>query len=59
MTPEDRASKREAAVQGMIARGYSRERAEEILGSVSSALFGPGGRFAPAPSGSDDTNGGE
>lgn len=48
MTPEERAEKREAAVQGMIAKGYTRERAEELLGMVGKALFalfGPNGRF--------------
>lgn len=42
-----KAKKREAAIQGMVARGYTRERAEEVLGKVARALFGPGGRFAP------------
>ena len=46
MTPDERAAKREAAVQGMVARGYSRERAEEILAHVGRTLFGPGGPFA-------------
>lgn len=45
MTPEERAQKREAAVQGMIAKGYTRERAEELLADIGRTLFGPGGRF--------------
>lgn len=47
LTPEERAAKREAAVQGMVAKGYTRERAEEVLGMVSGALFAPGKRFGP------------
>lgn len=46
MTPEEKAAKREAAIQGMVDRGYSRERAEELIGLVAKTLFGPGGRFA-------------
>lgn len=47
MSPEEKAAARETAVQGLIARGYTRERAEAVLGMVSKALFGPGGTFAP------------
>jgi hypothetical protein len=46
MTPEERAEKREAVIQGMVAKGHTRERAEELIGSMTKALFGPGGRFA-------------
>jgi DNA polymerase III alpha subunit len=46
MTPEERAEKREVMVQGMVAKGHSRERAEQLLDMVGRALFGPGGRFA-------------
>jgi hypothetical protein len=46
MTPEERAEKREAVIQGMVAKGHTRERAEELVGTVAKALFGPGGRFA-------------
>ena len=46
MSPEQRARKREEVVLAMVAKGHSRERAEEILGTVTSALFGPNGRFA-------------
>lgn len=50
MTPEERAAKREAVIQGMVDKGHSRERAEELIGIVTKTLFGPGGRFAaPAP----------
>jgi hypothetical protein len=45
MSPEERAAKREAVIQGMIAKGHSRERAEEIVGHIAKTLFGPGGRF--------------
>ena len=45
MSPEERAAKREAAVQGMVAKGYTRERAEELLDMVAKALFGPGKPF--------------
>lgn len=54
MTPEERAAKREAAVQGMIAKGYSRDRAEALIQMVAAALFGPGGRFER-----DEREGGE
>lgn len=47
MTPEEKAEKREAAIQGMISRGYSREKAEEAINRVARVLFGPGGPFAP------------
>lgn len=46
MTPEERAAKREAVIEGMVAKGYTRERAEEVIGAMTKALFGPGGRFA-------------
>ncbi len=46
MTPEERAEKREAAVQGMIAKGYTRERAEALLFDIGRVLFAPNGRFA-------------
>lgn len=46
VTPEERAEKREAVIQGMIARGYDRERAEELVDLIAKTLFGPGGRFA-------------
>lgn len=46
MTNEERAEKREAVIQGMVAKGYTRERAEELIGSITGALFGPSGRFA-------------
>jgi hypothetical protein len=46
MTPEERAEKREGVIQGMVAKGYTRERAEELVGTITKALFGPGGRFA-------------
>lgn len=46
MTPEERAEKREAAIAGMVAKGYTRERAEEVVGTVAKALFAPGGRLA-------------
>lgn len=46
MTPEERAEKREAAVQAMINKGYTRERAEELLALVGRTLFGPGGAFS-------------
>lgn len=49
MTPEERAAKREAVIVGMVAKGYTRERAEEIVGNITRALFAPGGRFAPPP----------
>ena len=51
MTPEERAARRGAVMEGMIAKGYTRERAEEALGLVAKVLFGPGGRFSkdPAP----------
>lgn len=45
MTPEEKAEKREAAIQGLVDKGYSRERAEELIGSVTRALFGPKGFF--------------
>lgn len=45
MTPEEKAAKREAIVQGLVDKGYSRERAEELIGLVNKALFAPGGRF--------------
>lgn len=48
LTPKERAAKREAIIQGMMAKGYSRERSEEIIGHVAKTLFGPGGRFAKA-----------
>ncbi len=46
MTAEEAAAKREAAIEGMVAKGYTRERAEELLGLIGKTLFGPGGRFA-------------
>lgn len=46
MTPEEKAAKREAVIAGMVARGYTRERAEELIGQITKTLFGPGGRFA-------------
>lgn len=46
VTPEERAAKREAVIQGMVDKGYTRERAEEIVGTITRTLFGPGGRFA-------------
>lgn len=46
MTPEERAEKREAVIAGMVAKGYARDRAEEVVGLIAKALFGPGGRFA-------------
>lgn len=49
MTPEERAEKREAVIAGMVAKGYTRERAEEVIGMVAKTLFGPGGRFAELP----------
>lgn len=45
MTPEERAAKREAAIEGMVAKGYTRERAEEVIGHIAKTLFGPDGRF--------------
>ena len=41
MTPQEVAAKREAAVQAMIAKGYTRERAEHLLFDVvGKAMFG-------------------
>ena len=48
MTPEERATKREEYVQAMIAKGYTRERAEELQALITTTLFGPGGRFERA-----------
>lgn len=45
MSPEEKAEKREQVIQGMIAKGHSRERAEEVIGLIAKTLFGPGGRF--------------
>ncbi|HSV40030.1 MAG TPA: hypothetical protein VLI04_14825 [Nocardioidaceae bacterium] len=45
MTPEERAEKREAAIAGMVAKGHTRESAEELIGDITKTLFGPGGRF--------------
>lgn len=42
----ERATKREAAIEGMVAKGYTRERAEELFDLIGRTLFGPGGRFA-------------
>ena len=49
MTPEEKAAKREAVIEGMVAKGYTRERAEEVIGLITKPLFGPGGRFSDAP----------
>jgi hypothetical protein len=56
MSAEDRAEKREAVIAGMVAKGYSRERAEEVIGLVTDALFGPGGRFAPTTTDEGDAD---
>lgn len=49
MTPKERAAKREAVIEGMVAKGHTRERAEEVVGLIAKTLFGPGGRFATQP----------
>lgn len=46
MTPEEKATKRQAMIDGMVAKGYTPERAEEVIDHVAKTLFGPGGRFA-------------
>lgn len=46
MTPEEKAAHREAVIQGMVNKGHTRERAEELIGIITKTLFGPGGRFA-------------
>lgn len=47
---EEREAKREAAVQGLIDKGYTRERAVELIELVAGALFAPGKRFGrPLP----------
>ena len=45
MTPEEKVAKREAVIQGMVDKGHTRERAEELVDSIAKTLFGPGGRF--------------
>ena len=45
LTSDQKAEKREAAIAGMVAKGYTRERAEELIGLVAGALFAPGKRF--------------
>jgi hypothetical protein len=47
MTPEERAEKREAMIQGMVDKGHTPERAEELIDMVAAALFAPGKRFGP------------
>ena len=50
MTPEERTERREAAVRGLIDRGYTRERSEELIAMIAGALFAPGKRFGrPLP----------
>lgn len=41
----DDSARREAAIQAMIDKGHTRERAEAVFGLINKALFGPGGRF--------------
>ena len=45
VTAEERAAKREAAIQGMVDKGHTRERAEELIDMIAAALFAPGKRF--------------
>ncbi|GAA1138577.1 hypothetical protein [Nocardioides aquiterrae] len=59
MTPEEKAEKREAVIQGMVDKGYTRERAEEVIGSIAKTLFGPGGRFSDVSNPPGSTTGGE
>ena len=49
MSPDEAKVKREAAIEGMVAKGYDREVAERLLGMIGRALFGPGGRFEITP----------
>jgi hypothetical protein len=46
LTGDDAAARREAAIQAMINKGHTRERAEAVFGIINRALFAPGGRFA-------------
>lgn len=46
LTAEEKAAKREAMIEGMVAKGHTRERAEEVIDHIGKTLFGPGGRFA-------------
>ena len=47
LTPKDIPEKREAAIQGLMAKGYTRDRSEELIGLLAASLFAPGKRFGP------------